>query len=284
MKRELTHDEAFLVLDAVALDALEGAERDAVLAHADNCEICRVELSQLRETAAFLAFSSPLGSDTATRSRSRIHSRLMARASTDAPPIPTTGIHRTQPTTSGIISMLAWRRAEWMAIAASVLLVVSVALLASLVRDRENLRASLKEQTALNQHALTASDSLRVAVMHRDSVIAELTGKDVAMMTLTSTGAKAPFGHMFWDRTKNTWTLVTHNLPDLKPGRTYQLWLVTPTAKISAGTFQTQGGEAMVRATYPLSPSQLMALAVTEEPMGGMPQPTGAPVMSVAAH
>src|SRR5437762_2708869 len=123
MKRELTHDEAFLVLDAVALDALEGPERAAVLAHADNCEVCRVELT---------------------------------------------------------------------------------------------------EQTALNQHAVTASDSLRVAVMHRDSVIAELTGKDVAMMTLTSSGAKAPFGHMFWDRAKNTWTLVTHNMPDLKPGRTYQ--------------------------------------------------------------
>ena len=62
MSRELTHEEAFVVLDAVALDALDAAERNAVLAHAESCAICSVELSQLRDTAAHLAFTSPLES------------------------------------------------------------------------------------------------------------------------------------------------------------------------------------------------------------------------------
>jgi anti-sigma-K factor RskA len=139
-------------------------------------------------------------------------------------------------------------------------------------------------EIARADRARTATDSLRVAVMARDSMIAGITGKDVAMMTLTSSGAKAPFAHMFWDRATNMWTMVAHNLPELKAGRTYQLWLVTPTAKISAGTFASKNGEAMVRAMYPLAPNQLMALAVTEEPAGGMPQPTGAMVMAVQAH
>jgi anti-sigma-K factor RskA len=89
---------------------------------------------------------------------------------------------------------------------------------------------------------------------------------------------------MFWDKAKNTWVLVAHNMPDLKTGRTYQLWLVTPTQKISAGTFEAKGGEAMVRATYALPADQLKMLAVTEEPAGGMPQPTGPMVMAVATH
>ena len=281
-RRELTHDEAFTVLDAVALDVLGAADRDAVLAHAESCDVCRVELSQLRDTAAHLAFSSSRAAATDASARDRIHSRLMARAAAD---YPRTEVKRPQPAgRGGVISMLAWRRAEWVAIAASVLLVVSVSLLAASLRDKENLQTSLKEQIARGQHAVTASDSLRVAVMTRDSIIAGLTGRDVAMMTLTSTGTRAPFAHMFWDKAHNTWTLVAHNMPDLKPGRTYQLWLVTPTAKISAGTFEAKNGDAMVRATYPLSPDQLKALAVTEEPAGGMPQPTGSMVMAVQTH
>jgi anti-sigma-K factor RskA len=103
------------------------------------------------------------------------------------------------------------------------------------------------------------------------------------MMTLTATGGRAPVAHMFWDRAHNTWTLVAHNMPELKPGRTYQLWLVTADQKISAGTFEPRDGDAMMRATYALA-DPLMALAVTEEPAGGMPQPTGAMVMVANAH
>jgi anti-sigma-K factor RskA len=38
----------------------------------------------------------------------------------------------------------------------------------------------------------------------------------------------------------------------------------------------------MVRATYALAPSDLEAIAVTDEPAGGMPQPTGP--MIIAGH
>ncbi len=277
-RRTMSHEEAFTVLDAVALDAIEGADRDAVLAHAEGCEICRRELSQLRDTAAFLAFSSPLGADTAAGSRGKIHSRLMARAAAEAgEDYPKTSAHQQAPDARGVVSMLAWRRAEWVAVAAGVLLVVSVSLLASSLRKQDRLEDALRAETA-------NAERVRSELMSRDSLIAGLTGKDVAMMTLTSAGTKAPFAHMFWDKAHNTWTLVAHDMPALKPGRTYQLWLVTPTAKISAGTFEPKNGEGMVRATYALDPKQLMAIAITEEPAGGMPQPTGAPVLAVQAQ
>ena len=85
---------------------------------------------------------------------------------------------------------------------------------------------------------------------------------------------------MFWDHSRNAWTLVAHNLPMPRAGRTYQLWLMTPTSKISAGTFMPEhNGEAMVRATYALARDSLRAVAVTDEPAGGMPQPTGSYVV-----
>jgi anti-sigma-K factor RskA len=138
-------------------------------------------------------------------------------------------------------------------------------------------------QTAQAAREHATGDSLRAAVLARDSLLAGITGRDVAVMTLTTSGTKAPFAYMFWDRRANTWTLIAHDMPELKAGRTYQLWLVTASAKISAGTFQPQNGDAVVRATYALPADQLKALAVTEEPAGGVPQPTSAPIIAVTA-
>jgi anti-sigma-K factor RskA len=326
MSRELTHEEAFAALDAAALDALDAAERDAVLWHAAGCSICGPELASLRDTAAMLAFSSPLAADTATRSRSRIRSKLIDRASQQrapnerasaepppisrevpvmsAPPAAVSGVirdgHKQQRGQSTVPHVLfpterkeavlherrfRWFRPEWTAIAATIVAVAAMAGLAITMRDRDNIQTSLREQATLSAQARTVGDSLRTVLMSRDSLIAGLTGKDVAMMTLTSTGGRAPFAHMFWDRAHNTWTLVAHNMPALGAGRTYQLWLVTPKGKISAGTFASSGaGDAMMRATYPLPASELRAIAVTEEPAGGMPQPTGAMVIAAQAH
>src|SRR5262249_34527680 len=58
MSREMTHDEAFASLDALALDALDGAERDSVVAHVSTCIPCREELASLRATAAQLAYAA----------------------------------------------------------------------------------------------------------------------------------------------------------------------------------------------------------------------------------
>jgi hypothetical protein len=250
MKHEMTHEEAFIALDAVALDGLDALERDAVLAHAEGCPICRVELSQLRDTAAHLAFTSPLSADTATQSRARIHTRLMARAAADE------GVQTVIVPPRSLINAIAWRRAEWMAAAASVLLVVSVSLLAMSYRERQ----AMKDQ------------------------LAYYNGRGVTTMMLMSTSTKAPVGQMFWDKSRDMWTLVAHSMPDPKPGRTYQLWLVTPTSKISAGTFMPKSGDVMMQAKYALAADQLMAVAVTDEPMGGMPQPTGDMVMSATTH
>lgn len=278
---ELSHDEAFAALDAAALDALDSAERDAVLAHADGCESCRQELASLRATAAQLAFASPLASDPVVGSRERIRTRLTARAAADAT---VRGLAERKPDLStreykairARINVLAWRRAEWLALAASVLLVIGIGVMASILRERQNLKDTLVGATASTQQSRRAADSLRTLVMSKDSLIAGIMGPDVAMVQLTSNAPRTPKAMMFWDHSRNGWTLIAHNLPMPRAGRTYQLWLVTPAGKISAGTFMPDtSGAAMVRATYALARDSLSAIAVTDEPAGGMPQPTG---------
>lgn len=292
MRQVMPHEDAFAALGAAALDALDASERAAVYAHVEGCAVCTAELASLRDAAALIAFSSPLSADTAQRSRGRIRTKLLARivaegtgASAPASSIPHVVFPTERPKTKQVEApRMNWWRPEFFAIAASVLFIASATMLSMVMRDRENLQNSMREQTAALQQAHSTTDSLRVAVMKRDSIIAGITGKDVAMMTLASTAASSPFAHMFWDKAHNTWTLVAHNMPNLKPGRTYQLWLVTPRAKISAGTFMANNGEAMMRATYQLASTDLRALAVTEEPMGGMPQPTSPPVIAGGSH
>ena len=292
MKPTMSHDKAFADLDALAFDLLDAPQRDAIIAHVESCDECRAELDRRRAMIADLAFAAPLSSDTATGGRARIRERLMARAAAEPPqvlsaPVQTSGTpsrskRRASRRSSPILlpkqvpshgrSRLK-RTLPFLAVAASSLFVATLAMLAITVRDRNEIADALDAQKLASIAAARAADSL-------NALLAGLTGRDVTMMTLTSTAAHAPYARMFWDRARNRWTFIAHNMPELKAGRTYQLWLVTANAKISAGTFQPKNGEAVLQATYALT-DPLNAIAVTEEPAGGLPQPTGEPVIAV---
>ncbi len=282
MKPPLSHEEAFAELDAVAFDLLDTVERDAIMAHVATCAACRAELDALQETAADIAFATPSTQHAAVVSRERVRERLLARAGADARsrnPMATPLVFPRVPTPPrGLAAMDDRRPNPWFAIAAGVLFAASlVALAVSFQKQRE--ATALKSQLAAAETMRHTVDSLAVQLAARDSVIAGIAGRDVTMMTLTSQAAKDPYARMFWDRLRHSWTLIAHNMPPLNAGRTYQLWLITPRAKISAGTFTVRNGDAVVRATYDLT-EPLNAIAVTEEPAGGMPQPTGSVVIA----
>ena len=118
----------------------------------------------------------------------------------------------------------------------------------------------------------------------KDSMIAAMTGPDVKVVALMNQGQKEPLGKMMWNRASNDWIMVTYNLRQPKPGMTYQVWLVTDNAKISAGTFKPDAqGKTMMHARYAMPRNALRAVAITEEPDGGMPAPTGPMVVAGAA-
>ena len=173
----------------------------------------------------------------------------------------------------------------WMAMAAGLVAIVGMGGFLRASRERDAMRASLQAMQAERGARVAAMDSLRTTLEEKDRMIANLTGAQVAVMTLASQSPTSPTGRMFWDRAHDAWTFVAHQVPMPKSGRTYQLWLVTPTAKINAGTFMPKSnGEVMMQATYALAKDSLAAVAVTDEPMGGSPQPTTAPMMVASAR
>jgi anti-sigma-K factor RskA len=138
----------------------------------------------------------------------------------------------------------------WLAIAATLALVVgagSYAINARRESDRHRLVNSV----------LAAPDLARI----------DLAGQPAA----PSATARA-----YWSRS-NGLVLLASNLPPLPAGRTYQLWVLTAEpAPISAGLLQPdRDGHASMTVVTPVNMPAPVAMAVTIEPAGGVPLPTG---------
>ena len=79
----------------------------------------------------------------------------------------------------------------------------------------------------------------------------------------------------FWSRSRGL-IFTASNLPPLPAGRTYQVWIVTPDAPLSAGLLRPgDGGDVHAVFTTPRDVARVAAVAVTIEPDGGVPAPTG---------
>jgi anti-sigma-K factor RskA len=79
---------------------------------------------------------------------------------------------------------------------------------------------------------------------------------------------------IYWDVKGERW-VVTADLPPAPEGKVYQLWFVTPEAKISAGLINPNtSGHGFVVVRFPSSIARIAAAAITLEPEGGSQQPT----------
>ena len=297
MSDGMTHEQATEELEGLALDALDAFERGAVLAHVAGCEACSAELALLQQTTAYLASAvAPVPMSAAQRGRLR--ERLLARAVADrgdaraasgadahavasSSTISSSSSSAVRPIGSArSIATGGMSGSRWLAIAASVIAVGSVGALMQVRGERDELRSVLQTAAAERGARAVALDSLRAVLTDRERLITNLTGEQVAVMSVGSSDIRSPSGRMFWDQQHGAWTFVGHHLPAPKAGRTYQLWLVTPTAKISAGTFTPDAaGRAIVRASYVLPKDGLAAIAVTDEPSAGSAQPTTEPFL-----
>lgn len=309
----MSHEEAYSELAAVALDAVPAEVASAVRAHAAICPECGPELAVMEATAATLGELVP----SAQMNRGRgagIRSRLLMRARSEretrsapvpGPPDIARGVasltgqgHRVTPNAQRVVTGETKRVApvqpsrvprdvrpirrtsNWLAIAATLALVATGVQLFRVTSDRNQMRAQLSAPDTVK----TQNDSLARMLSRKDSMIAAMTGPDVKVVALMNQAAKEPLGRMVWNRSSNDWIMVTYNLRQPKPGMTYQVWLVTDKAKISAGTFKPDArGNTMMHARYELPRNALRAVAITEEPEGGMPAPTGPMVVAGAA-
>lgn len=130
---------------------------------------------------------------------------------------------------------------------------------------------------ALAAASITAVAILIPAQRGVETLRAELAAARVVSMSGSGPQPQAA-ARIFWDEGRGIWHVYVANMKPADPGRTYQLWFITPDdRKVSAGTFDVgRRGAGEIVVIVPPGLGKIAVAAVTEEPSGGVPQPTGA--------
>jgi anti-sigma-K factor RskA len=160
----------------------------------------------------------------------------------------------------------------WAAVISGLAAVAASGILVVVMNDNTQLRRlanSLSSRVAQLESQLS-QQRVRFAIV---------TSPQVRVVNLAGQGANSSAsGRIFWDQSRRRWLFYAASLPPVPTNKSYQLWFVPKTGNpVSAGVFNTDSrGSAEIDIPVPQSIDQLKAAAVTTEPAGGLPQPSGA--------
>jgi anti-sigma-K factor RskA len=252
------HDELKRDAAAYVVGALEPHQQAAFEAHAADCQECLAEVKSLRAVADALATAVPIRTP-----RRELRDRILAS-------LPASEASSPAPAVTG-------RSLRWLPLAASLALAAGAGIYAAWLQTRVadlemRLDQAIAQAAAADERVV---DAQRVA-QDAQSAMAVLAAPDVARIDLAGQpAAPSARARALWSRDRGM-VFTVSNLPAAPAGRVYQVWVVTPEAPVSAGliTPDAAGSGSVYFATPPeiLTP---VAVAVTLEPAGGVPAPTG---------
>ena len=258
----MVHDDYKELLPAHALSSLDAEDARALNQHLAECDECRRELADWENTAAELA----LGANPAEPS-SHVRALIMNAVRKE----------KQSQSASRVVTFPQNRKDTWAslrpigAIAAGVLFLVLISWIIVLVQQNRRLRSeneTLAHQNQWMDKELTRSEQFISMLDEPGAKYTILHGSDLAM---------AGTGHLVYDRTGQA-MLMVDGLPPLPEGKEYQFWsIVGRKPPIPGGTFVPDDvGRAQLTDRVPDQALEGAVFAVTLEPAGGVPAPTGA--------
>ena len=243
------HEQLEELAGAYALDALDAADRDTFEQHLASCAPCRQLVADTRLVAEAMPHTV-----TSVEPPAALRKRIMMAASPARSAFPAGWLALAAALLAAIAGTVAWtqsREAATSQVAAA--------------QSQSQVEALQAQLSALQGQADTARQAVDI-----------LAADDVARMELKGQPASpASTGRAYWSATRGL-LFSAVNLPALPAGRVYQLWYVTAAAPVSAAlvTPDAAGRYTLIaRAPADVTPT---AFAVTIEPAGGLPAPSGA--------
>jgi hypothetical protein len=299
----VTHRDEHLELAAVyALGALDGEDRAHFEAHlAGGCAICEVAL---REAAA-VADDLVLAIDPVAPPP-RVKARLLARVQGQQAPQPRrspwiplalaasllvaialgtqvqtlrVALEGERREAAGAATRLA--RAEEAATQVDRLRAERDAVQTKLAAAERSATAA-QAQLAEWRDLATRLEETQARLAQAEDALALLTGPGIQTVSLAGqSAAPGARARAFLDPERGRLLLYVYDLPPPPAGKTYQLWVILGGMPIDAGTFGVQPDG---RTRYDARPvpgfEGQVTVAVTIEPAGGVPQPTGPMVLA----
>ena len=104
----------------------------------------------------------------------------------------------------------------------------------------------------------------------------------VVVVDLVAAAAAGADGHVIMSQDRRQGGLVIGGLPELAADRSYQVWFVrADQTRAPAGTFDVDSlGQAVTLISVPQPVDDFDGVAITEEPGGGSPTPTGSDLLA----
>jgi anti-sigma-K factor RskA len=260
---------------AYALGILEPAERAAMdrhLAEPVEHDGCRAALAAAYETGALLGAALP-PAEPGPHVWAAIAREIGAGAGTGARS--GLGATREPARRGGRREAIAWIAAAAAAVAAFVVgreYVMSERRLADAQRELAVASAVDRDKQICLRELATA----RVSLREKDAALSLLEAPGTQLIQLAAQGADSYRASALLNPGEKSGMVLTTALKPVQ-GKDYQLWLIRGDEKISAGILRTDpSGATLARISEQvLAGGRPDAFAVTIEPPGGMPQPTG---------
>jgi anti-sigma-K factor RskA len=237
-------------IPAYVLGCLSSADRNQLEEHVrEGCDLCEPELFSLGETAARLSFALPNKPLPPT-----LKERIRKRIEAEAPIV----------------------KSRTPSIARSFLIAASIAAFAFL------LFILWSQQVKLAEREKTIAE-LKQMTQHQQQEISWLRDPSVQLALLTGLKpAPNAKGKMVWNPKLSQGIFYANFLPSLQEGKSYQLWVIGNKGPVSAGVFEPDpAGSAVVTISRIQGAAEgTLQFAVTIEPHGGVPQPTGSMILA----
>lgn len=249
----MTNHDRFDELPSIyALGALDGEELREFEEHLKTgCAICEQTLKETETILSLIPYSLP-----SVQPSPEVKERLFKK------------IKASKRIKESSYEPTFWKRLQpvWFKLAGAAALVLLVLLFISNLFLMDRLREQRAEVNRLKEQVSTRSEVIEF-LQNPNTVVIDLIN--------LQPGLKA-HGRILWDKKKNKALFYSLNLPPTPFEKTYQLWVIADNTPVSAGVFKVdeKGNGSMKLETLP-EPDRIQKFAVTLEPKGGMPKPTG---------